>query len=39
VGGKEFLNQIKDSERKYVVVRRTKTMLLHTKIVDFPEEI
>lgn len=39
VGGKEFLKQIKDSEINYVVVRRPKTMLLHTEISDFPEEI
>lgn len=39
VGGKEFLNQVKDSEKKYVVVRRPKTMLLHTEIVDLTEEI
>ena len=39
VGGKEFLKQIEDNEIKYFVVRQPKTMLLHTKITDLPEEI
>jgi len=39
VGGKEFLKQIEDSEVNYYVVRRPKTILLHTKISDLPEKI
>ena len=39
MGGKEFLKQIEDNEIKYVVVRRTRAVLLHTEIADLPEEI
>eukprot|EP00253_Pinus_taeda_P033522 PITA_33522 len=39
VGGKEFLKQIKISKIKYVVVRRLKTVLLHTQIADLPKGI
>lgn len=39
VGGKEFLKQIEDNEIKYVVVRRPRTVPLHTKISDLPKKI
>jgi hypothetical protein len=38
VGGKQFLKQIEDSEMNYAVVRRTKTVLLHTEKSDLPEK-
>eukprot|EP00253_Pinus_taeda_P010981 PITA_10981 len=39
VGGKQFVKQIEENEVNYVVVRRTKTVLLHTKMFEFPVEI
>lgn len=30
IGGKQFIKQIKENEVNYVVMRRTKTMLLNT---------
>lgn len=39
MGVKQFWKQIEDSEVNYDVVRREKTMLLHTKVSDFLAEI
>eukprot|EP00253_Pinus_taeda_P033569 PITA_33569 len=39
MGGKQFLKQIKDSEVNYVVVRREKTVLLHTEMSDLLAKI
>lgn len=39
MGGKQFLKQIEDSEVSYAIVRRAKTVLLHTKVSDLPTEI
>ena len=39
LGGKEFLRQIEDNKVKYVVVRRPKTILIHTEIIDLLVEI
>ena len=39
MGGNEFLKRIENNKIKYVVVRRPKIVLLHTKITDLPEEI
>jgi len=37
--GKQFSKQIEDSEVNYVVVRREKIVLLHTKMSNLPAEI
>eukprot|EP00253_Pinus_taeda_P002101 PITA_02101 len=39
MGGKQFLKQIEDSEVSYDVVRREKTMLLHTEVSNLPTKI
>eukprot|EP00253_Pinus_taeda_P007111 PITA_07111 len=36
---KQFLKQVENSEMNYAVVRKTRTVLLHTKITDLPVEI
>lgn len=36
---KQFLKQVENSEIIYVVVKKTRTVLLHTKITDLPMEI
>eukprot|EP00253_Pinus_taeda_P017754 PITA_17754 len=36
---KQFLKQVENSEMNYAVVRKTRTVLLHTKITYFPIEI
>eukprot|EP00253_Pinus_taeda_P022951 PITA_22951 len=39
LGGKEFIKQIEDSEINFVVIRRPRTVVLHTQISDLPEEV
>jgi len=39
MGGKQFLKQIEDTEVSYVVVRRSKMVLLNTEVSYFPMEI
>ena len=39
MGGKQFLKQIEDSEVNYAIVRRAKTVLIHTEVSDLPAEI
>lgn len=39
MGGKQFLKQIEDNEVNYAIVRRPRTVLLHTEISDLPAEI
>eukprot|EP00253_Pinus_taeda_P034455 PITA_34455 len=39
MGGKQFLKQIEDNEVSYAVVRREKTVLLHTKVSYLSIEI
>jgi len=39
MSGKQFLKQIENSEMNYAVVRKTRTVLLHTEITDLPIEI
>ena len=39
VGGKEFSKQIEDNDVNFAIVSRPKTVVLHTKITDLPEEI
>lgn len=39
VSGKQFIRQVEDSKIRYAVVRKARTVLLHTKILDFPMEI
>eukprot|EP00253_Pinus_taeda_P018981 PITA_18981 len=36
---KQFLKQVENSEMNYAVVRKTRTILLHTEITYFPIEI
>lgn len=36
---KQFLKQVENSEMNYAVVRKTRTVLLHIEITDFPIEI
>jgi len=36
VSGKQFVKQIEENEVNYVVVRREKIMLLHTKMSEMP---
>ena len=38
LGGKEFLQQIKEEEVSYAVNCKPKVVLLHTEIVDLPIE-
>ena len=38
ISGKQFLKQVEDSEMGYAVVRREKTVLLHTKVLDLPPQ-
>eukprot|EP00253_Pinus_taeda_P021135 PITA_21135 len=39
VGGKQFIKWIEENKVNYAVVRRTKTVLLHTEMPKFPVEI
>eukprot|EP00253_Pinus_taeda_P025856 PITA_25856 len=39
VSGKQFLKQVENSEIGYAVVKKTRTVLLHTEITDLPMEI
>eukprot|EP00253_Pinus_taeda_P022762 PITA_22762 len=39
LGGKEFIKQIEDSEINFAVIRRPKAVVLHTQILDLPEEV
>eukprot|EP00253_Pinus_taeda_P017697 PITA_17697 len=39
LGGKEFIKQIEDSEVNFVVIRRPKTVVLHTQVSDLPEDV
>eukprot|EP00253_Pinus_taeda_P014170 PITA_14170 len=39
VSGKQFVKQVEDSKIGYAVVRKARTVLLHTKILDLPIEI
>lgn len=39
IGGKKFQRQIEDNEVNYAVVRRPRTVLIHSKIIDLPVEI
>eukprot|EP00253_Pinus_taeda_P022668 PITA_22668 len=39
VSGKQFLKQVENSEISYAVVKKTRTVLLHTEITDLPVEI
>eukprot|EP00253_Pinus_taeda_P019259 PITA_19259 len=39
LGGKEFIKQIEESEINFAIIRRPKAVVLHTQILDFPEEV
>eukprot|EP00253_Pinus_taeda_P022301 PITA_22301 len=39
LGGKEFIKQIEDSEVSFAVIRRPKTVVLHTQVSDLPEDV
>eukprot|EP00253_Pinus_taeda_P033677 PITA_33677 len=39
MSGKQFLKQVENSEISYAVVKKTRTVLLHTEITDLPMEI
>eukprot|EP00253_Pinus_taeda_P015838 PITA_15838 len=39
LGGKEFIKQIEDSEINFVVIRRPRTVVLHTQVSDLPEDV
>eukprot|EP00253_Pinus_taeda_P011055 PITA_11055 len=39
LGGKEFIKQIEDSEVNFAVIRRPKTVVLHTQVSDLPEDV
>eukprot|EP00253_Pinus_taeda_P013749 PITA_13749 len=39
VSGEQFLKQVEDSEIGYSVVKKARTVLLHTEITDLPMEI
>eukprot|EP00253_Pinus_taeda_P032216 PITA_32216 len=39
MNGKQFLKQVENSEMNFAVVRKTRTILLHTEITDLPIEI
>jgi len=39
MSGKQFLKQVKDSEVGYAVIKKARTVLLHTEIIDLPIEI
>eukprot|EP00253_Pinus_taeda_P034934 PITA_34934 len=39
MSGKQFLKQVENSEKSYAVVKKTRTVLLHTEITDLPIEI
>eukprot|EP00253_Pinus_taeda_P017528 PITA_17528 len=39
MSGKQFLKQVENSEINYVVVKKIRTVLLHTEITDLPIEI
>eukprot|EP00253_Pinus_taeda_P031584 PITA_31584 len=39
MSGKQFLKQAENSEISYVVVKKTRTVLLHTEITELPIEI
>eukprot|EP00253_Pinus_taeda_P013933 PITA_13933 len=39
LGGKEFIKQIEDSEINFAVIRRPRAVVLHTQILDLPEEV
>eukprot|EP00253_Pinus_taeda_P020065 PITA_20065 len=36
MSGKQFLKQVENNEMNYAVVRKTRTVLLHTEITDLP---
>eukprot|EP00253_Pinus_taeda_P016056 PITA_16056 len=39
MSGKQFLKQVENSEISYAVVKKARTVLLHTEITDLPVEI
>eukprot|EP00253_Pinus_taeda_P013257 PITA_13257 len=39
LGGKEFIKQIEDSGINFAVIRRPRTVVLHTQISDLPEDV
>eukprot|EP00253_Pinus_taeda_P002804 PITA_02804 len=39
VSGKQLVKQVEDSKIGYAVVRKARTVLLHTEILDLPREI
>ena len=39
IGGKQFIKQIEENKVNYVIVRRTKTVLLNTEKSELPTEI
>ena len=39
VSRKQFLKQVEDSEIGYAVVKKARTILLHTKVSDLPTKI
>eukprot|EP00253_Pinus_taeda_P006251 PITA_06251 len=39
MSGKQFLKQVENSEISYAIVKKTRTVLLHTEITDLPIEI
>eukprot|EP00253_Pinus_taeda_P004272 PITA_04272 len=39
VSGKQFLKQVEDSEIGYAIVKKARTILLHTEVSDLPTEI
>ena len=39
VSGKQFIRQVEDNKIGFAVVRKSRTVLLHTEILDFPIEI
>eukprot|EP00253_Pinus_taeda_P017365 PITA_17365 len=39
LGGKEFIKQIEDSEINFAVIRRPRTVVLHTQVSDLPEDV
>eukprot|EP00253_Pinus_taeda_P002212 PITA_02212 len=39
VSGKQFLKQVENNEIGYAVVKKTRSVLLHTEITDLPVEI
>eukprot|EP00253_Pinus_taeda_P031052 PITA_31052 len=39
LGGKEFIKQIEDNGINFAVVRRPRTVVLHTQVSDLPEDV